>query len=359
MRKVLLSVFALATAISAKAQVPEIEVLEEHSTLYAPVTHENENLANKMGDKMEFDVYYRRSTGMQVDSIVLQVAQFKVPLKATSTDYTGLFWNEIGNWYPFRGEARVLGVYVAYAKYTKHETNDIYDVNIYHASTPDLNIPDEILVSRQFYGYEIHTGDQRDSFTYIQFKSSDYTNVKNGFMLSVALREVSGTHRDSLDEVKVYSSMKGDGRGEHRAMVKLTNQSFLYQGQEYVPLDRAIPLSGGGYYEFDFDIMIIPILDVTSGVGYVDMKGVVFNGHYPNPAQDHITLDLNVSETQNNFTVTIQTMSGQTIKTINPGYLSEGNQLVNVDVSDLAAGSYIYTINTDKSSISSMLMISK
>jgi hypothetical protein len=55
----------------------------------------------------------------------------------------------------------------------------------------------------------------------------------------------------------------------------------------------------------------------------------------------------------------VQTIGGQTLKTINTGFLSQGKQLVNVDVSDLAVGSYIYTVNSDNAAFSSMIVITE
>jgi len=100
-------------------------------------------------------------------------------------------------------------------------------------------------------------------------------------------------------------------------------------------------------------------MDVEAGIGYVDMSGVTFNGHFPNPAKNMITIDLDVSQAQENFEISIQTIGGQVIKTINTGFLTEGKQLINVDISDLAAGNYVYTINSDKSAVTNMLIVTE
>ncbi|MFY0675394.1 MAG: T9SS type A sorting domain-containing protein [Bacteroidia bacterium] len=355
MKKSLLFLVGVFSSAMLFAQ-GELPVVVEHHNQIDEYNNGNSNgnIANKKGDRVEYDSYYERRSGMQVDSLLLDIGQYRVVLKPTSTNY--LFWKEMGNWYPFWGQARVLGGRIAYRNRKQNEGADNYDLNLYHATGPELKEPDEILASRSFAGYEISTGTDLDSFTYIEFKSSDFTQITNGFMMSVALEDITA-FADSLDEVSIYSSLEGDGFGEHRAMVKLSNESILWTGDEYVPLDRCFSDGQGSYYEFDYDIMIIPVLDVEAGIGFIDMKGAKFNGHFPSPAQNQFTIDLDIEDPQNNMKISVQTIGGKTLKTINTGFLSQGKQLINVDISDLASGSYIYTVNSDNSAFSSMIVI--
>jgi hypothetical protein len=356
MKKSLLFLAAIFSSAALMAQNGLPVVVEQHSDVHEYNNSNEGDAAYKKGDRVEYDSYYTRRSGMQVDSLIVTFGQYKANLKPTQTNY--VFWREMGNFYPFWGEARVLGGRIAYASRKQNEDADNYDLSLYHASSPSLEVPDEILASRSYAGYQITTGTDLDSFTYIEFKSSDYTQITNGFMLSVALEDVTA-FADSLDIVTLYSSLEGDGMGEHRAMVKLSNESILWGGNEYVPLDRCFSDGNGGYYEFDYDVMIIPVLDVEAGIGFIDMKGATFNGHFPSPATSQFTIDLDIEEPQENMKITVQTIGGQTLKTINTGFLSQGKQLVNVDVSDLAAGSYIYTVNSDNAAFSSMIVITE
>lgn len=342
-------------AFGAMAQLPV--VVEQKGKVYEINDGNDENTAYKRGDRVEYDDYVKRRTGMQVDSTVINVGQYRVALKPTSTNY--LFWKEVGNWYPFWGSARVLGCRIGFAKRIQNESADNYDLSLYHASGKGMTEPDEVFAARSYYGYEITTGDDVDSFTYIEFKSSDYTLVENGFLLTVALEDVT-PFGDSTDIVELYSSLKGDGKGEHRAMVKINEESLLWAasgGDEFIPLDRTFSDGNGNYFEFDYDVMMIPVMDVESGIGFIDMKGATFNGHFPNPANNFFTIDLDINEPQDNFKVTIETIGGKTLKTHNTGYLTEGKQFINIDVSDLAAGNYIYTIISDKTAFSSMVVV--
>jgi hypothetical protein len=284
------------------------------------------------------------------------VGQYEVILKPTSNNE--FFWKEIGNWYPFEGEARVLSCRIGYAKWKANEKADNYDLNLYHASEQKLTKPDEILATRSFYGYQIRPATILDSFTLIEFKTSDYTQVKNGFLLTVALQDVT-PFADSTDELSVYSSLRGDGNGEKAAMVRTDASSLIASRGEYVRLDEAIPSSSGGYYEFDYDIMMVPILDVEAGVGYINMKGATFNGHFPNPAKDRFTIDLDITEGQDNFKVQVQTMGGHIISTHNTGYLPRGKHFINIDIPGLAAGNYVYVIESDRSSVAHILTVAE
>lgn len=354
MKKSLLFLVAVFSSVTLMAQNGLPVVIEQHSQIHEFNDSKEGDAAYKKGDRVEYESYYTRRTGMQVDSLIITVGQYRLNLKPTQTNY--FFWKEIGNFYPFWGEARVLGARIAYQGRKQNEDADNYDLSLYHVSSPDLTIPDEILASRSFAGYQITSGSELDSFTYIEFKSSDYTIIQNGFMMSIALEDVTA-FADSLDVVTLYSSLEGDGFGERRAMVKLDNESILWSGEEYVQLDRCFSDGAGGYYEFDYDIMIIPVLDVEAGIGYIDMKGATFNGHFPNPASNQFTIDLDIEEPQENMKITVQTIGGQTLKTLNTGFLSQGKQLINVNINDIAAGSYIYTVNSDNAAFSSMIMI--
>lgn len=58
---------------------------------------------------------------------------------------------------------------------------------------------------------------------------------------------------------------------------------------------------------------------------------------YPNPATNKITLEFNLSTTQN-FTIEIKNILGQTVKKTNS--LSRGNNIVEIDISELPKGLY-------------------
>lgn len=344
--------FLLALAFGVNAQ--EVQSIESYPKIYEYNDPQEQDL-RKAGERREFDQYYTRRSGMQVDSVVVTINNINIRLKPTSTNY--FFWKEIGNFYPFWGEARVLGVRIAYHKHKANEGFDTYDINLYQATdNGSSGLPEEPLAFESFNASEISTGTELDSFTYIEFGSSQFTEVTQPFAVTVALEDVTA-FSDSTDIVEIYSSLEGDGRGEQRTVLKLDNESIFWGGKEFYLLDRVVRQPNGNFYQFDYNLMMIPVMDVEAGVGHIDMSGLKFNGHFPNPAKNQITLDLDVAKVQDNFTIQVQTLGGQTLKTINTGFLAEGKQLINVDISDLAAGNYVYTISSDNASVSHKLVV--
>lgn len=349
----------LFIGISSLAKAQEIYFLEDHGTIYEINDKPIDN-SSRLGEEREFSTYYDRRTGMQVDSILITIGQFQAYLKPTGTNY--VFWKEVGNFFPFWGEANILGCRIGYHNYIKHESADNYDLSLYATLKGDNSgIPTEILAAHSFSGDEISTGTELDSFTYIAFTGSDYTIIDeshSGFALTVALEDVTA-FSDSTDIVELYSSLDGDGRSEKRAIVRLDQESFLWDGEEYKYLDKTIPKQGGGYYNFNFDVMLIPVVDVEVGVGFLQMPGLRYNGHYPNPAVDNVTIDLELDEAEDNIQISIHSLDGKASKFIRTGFLPAGKQLVQLDVSDLEEGVYLYTIKSERATFSSKLIINR
>jgi hypothetical protein len=98
----------------------------------------------------------------------------------------------------------------------------------------------------------------------------------------------------------------------------------------------------------------------TNGtVGTIDqlVKGIEANV-YPNPAANEATFTMNLTETANNVTIEIANTLGQVIKVANVGTVSANTEKnVVVNIADLAAGMYVYTINADGKKTSNKLMV--
>jgi hypothetical protein len=102
-------------------------------------------------------------------------------------------------------------------------------------------------------------------------------------------------------------------------------------------------MASDGFVEYDGiyvdDIRVEKI--VASGVGYHNLQSGSF-AVYPNPAHDHITIEIPLSE---NGTITLRNAFGQTIK--KASFSSKTNQ-VKMNVSDLAAGMYFLELQFEQ-----------
>jgi hypothetical protein len=78
-------------------------------------------------------------------------------------------------------------------------------------------------------------------------------------------------------------------------------------------------------------------------------------GNYPNPASDFTTISLVLNEAKD-FEVTLYNAIGQLLKTINVnGQIGKNN--VNLDLSNLSSGVYVYTVKTEGSSVTKKLIV--
>lgn len=93
------------------------------------------------------------------------------------------------------------------------------------------------------------------------------------------------------------------------------------------------------------------------GVNNVKDNGMSVNV-VPNPTTDNAKLSINLKESAKKVTVTFTNAVGQVIKTVDLGGLdANSTKSYNVNVSDLAKGLYIYTVNADGKKYADKLMI--
>lgn len=78
---------------------------------------------------------------------------------------------------------------------------------------------------------------------------------------------------------------------------------------------------------------------------------------YPNPAVGGMAnINVNLTETTE-VTVMVANTLGQTVKTLNAGTLVAGNNTIEVNVSDLAAGVYFYSVTANNNTVTKRLIV--
>jgi hypothetical protein len=78
--------------------------------------------------------------------------------------------------------------------------------------------------------------------------------------------------------------------------------------------------------------------------------------NYPNPASGHTTMNVNIRK-KSSVTVNVTNLSGQRIMTIDAGTLTPGMNRIDLDVSELAAGTYFYTVVAEGSSVTKKMTV--
>ncbi|MBL7766995.1 MAG: T9SS type A sorting domain-containing protein [Chitinophagaceae bacterium] len=93
-------------------------------------------------------------------------------------------------------------------------------------------------------------------------------------------------------------------------------------------------------------------------VGVEDLSNNVRVNAYPNPASSDVNFDLNFAVSSKNVSIELSNVLGQVLKTNTLGVVSANQNITStMNVSDLAAGLYIYTINANGEKMSGKIMV--
>ncbi|MBS1765385.1 MAG: T9SS type A sorting domain-containing protein [Bacteroidetes bacterium] len=101
------------------------------------------------------------------------------------------------------------------------------------------------------------------------------------------------------------------------------------------------------------DPLNVTLLTTVTGIN--NKNNAVVGAAYPNPTSDVINIPVNFVTSSNVF-VTVSNIVGQNVANFNFGQLS-GLQTLKLDVSSIAAGTYLYTINTNDAKITRMFVV--
>jgi hypothetical protein len=110
----------------------------------------------------------------------------------------------------------------------------------------------------------------------------------------------------------------------------------------------------------NFDALIFPIIEKTSSSinDALTLNGLTLKNASPNPAQDHITLDINI-EHSSFITVDVVSNDGKVLQTITKENCLSGNHQITLDLSGLNSGSYYYLVKTNFTQFGSKFTIVK
>lgn len=144
------------------------------------------------------------------------------------------------------------------------------------------------------------------------------------------------------DTIGIVSSVDGDGN-----QGQLTWEQWS-DGRWFTML-YAWPL--------DFEFGIFPIVDISSGL--VE-NGSFINGiklqSYPNPAVDYVTVSYEISN-PSNVSLQIYSMTGQLVKTVEAGHMAAGVHNMDLNVSDLSKGTYVYSLVAGSNRLTKRMII--
>lgn len=293
------------------------------------------------------DQYFFRSTSFGVYSYSVETQDGTIDLPITGTNDTYQF---LGAKYDFSGKARVQSVLVAYASKFIQGTPDNFTATIFSLPSSSFPVMSQ-LGDQEFSSDQIDTNSTTPVFTVIDFENP--VSINSNFV--VMIQTIAPSEGANLDFISIFSNQDGDGKGEKRASIIGINE----QGEMY-NADLA-DLFGGGQSALDIDPMIIPIIEVdaTSGVDeYATLNGLTLKGAYPSLASENTAIHFAIDKPAS-VEISIIDMTGRIISTVRQNNMEAGNHTLDLDVSTLPTGSYLYAVSTGTARVAGKLTVAR
>lgn len=146
-----------------------------------------------------------------------------------------------------------------------------------------------------------------------------------------------------MDTISIVSSADGEGGG-----MELTWEQWS---------DLAWYTMMYAWSGIDFDLGIFPIVDITSGT--VE-NGSFINGiklqSYPNPAVNNVKVSYEIADAAK-VALEIYSMSGQLVKRVDAGQQAAGIHNMEINVSDLSKGTYVYSLVAGNNRLTKRMII--
>ena len=105
----------------------------------------------------------------------------------------------------------------------------------------------------------------------------------------------------------------------------------------------------------DLDIILGVIIDRAAGISEANMPAA---GIAPNPAADFTVMGYQTKE-NGNVIIKISNLAGQQVMQLNEGEKTAGVYTRSIDVSNLAAGTYVYEVSCNGKSVKGRMVVSK
>lgn len=140
-----------------------------------------------------------------------------------------------------------------------------------------------------------------------------------------------------------------DGNGEKRTRQKLTN------GQWLPVLD--IWTFGGA--PMDADAMILPVIDYTEIVSVpssISSRELSLSPPFPNPATQEVSIPFTLESAQR-VEVTLYDLEGRPVWSSGIQNFTAGKQVIELETSALASGTYFFRLNAEKGALAGKFMV--
>ena len=158
----------------------------------------------------------------------------------------------------------------------------------------------------------------------------------------------------STDTVGFVSDQTGDGQTLEFALTRYAPGGST-TNYSWNTADAIWQSAGAG---IDNNIAFFPIVDaVTATKEYVN--GIKLNAIYPNPTKDLATIVYSLEKASDNVTLTVFDITGKKVLNETYGAQAAGEYKININASNLEAGSYFYQLNNGAGRITKEFVITK
>jgi len=240
----------------------------------------------------------------------------------------------VGNYYDSIGIALVSEVLIWFTDTKFVDGPDELNVRVYGAKTDSM--PQGPLKARTYFDLDDVTLNGWTSISVLE----DSGYVSEDFFVALYY------NADGIDDTFGIASNDpafNDGMGERRTRCRLEGVSVWV---------RAYDLYNG----LDADVMIIPVVDFTVGAEELSLPGLRLSAPYPNPATDEITLSYELDKPQD-VRITGFGLDGKLFYDSGTMVGSSGTNQVTINVADLPAGNYYYTVYTSGKQLTSKIAV--
>lgn len=273
----------------------------------------------------------------------LQRATAFYTLTAGSSGYvlgTSNITTETACHYTTVGNARVTELMVFFGEKVIMGNADMLTGKVYAAGTDSM--PTTTLGTGQVSMSNVDTAGFP---TFIPITSPTFHN--GDFLVSIEYGTID-------DSVMIFStnplttSGGPDGAGEKRCRQN-TTLGWL----------RAAEIWTIGGNAYDADAMILPIVDIQTGIGNTaSMNGFTLSAAYPSPATDVVNFNFGISTSQE-VNLVVYNQLGQTVAEQNLGQLAAGKHTHQLNSNELPAGNYFFVLTGENGRIGSKFTVSK
>ncbi len=177
---------------------------------------------------------------------------------------------------------------------------------------------------------------------YTSYMFSSPVSVSGGFYAAVAFPTTSG------DSVGILSFKFGCASNDSLSWINIPSLG----GWRSV-----LGLFGGIVATDNADLVILPIGNINSGVNEYSAAGLSLLGAFPNPATNETSIRFGLDD-NSTVSVKIFDLNGNIIMNSKED-MTSGEHMIKLNVSELAAGNYYYTITSNSASLTSKFSVIK